>query len=1164
MRRVAAEKRDQKASNQTDAKKYVPGLDPLEKESSIMNIQPLGKVQADKMMKLVNRFIKEGGLSAAEKKAFYFWKANLVVENAEGVIHQEFMRDFWAWLLGRGKEIDHKKSPWYRQSLCNDVEVSAYVDSFVTKRHEFQLKLKLLAMRHPKGINQHYLYFKYVVRGEPPNSDHFLDDWGLFLDEFTEARAGGQKERNRDEIGDEYQGENAFHEMAPYGADRAIMARHSDARKVEKMIEGATRSWNDDDLEENGEASAKPPPRSPPGQPKKVDDKPKGSVVPVTVEEQIVAENLEFPDPPDLPSAPTRESKWPEEKDTDDLEKARKERQEEAAKYQEETRRMFREMSEFQAKLAEHSYNKTMDAFAELDRRENVRKMDAELAEAQKQLDKMQGRIQAEEAAKVVDEADKKQAERLQKMISEISEEQKNAKIRQEESEKRVVEMIRSRDEIMQKEIATLKESKNRSVELERISKTLGDMQAEMRLLNSRDIDKEIKATMAAEYEKQSVAFHSAIKEAVLKEREANVEEYKTLMQSREAFLQAAITKASLESEEKVKEVEKSLAEQRLRDKESVFNAVREMNVENTEKVRDELMNAVSDKMNGFDAQKLMHDMNNLNVNMHSFGTHFQNLNAVSQSSARAVDNFQSQLNEIRQTNEREKQLLAEAVSRTSKQAVEVANLEDRLKQQTALINSYQAKNLADAASFEERVKSGIQEQLAEQQRVLQTYQNQQEKQAKQFFQRARDSERKMDKMLKTRVKESRRNVAITVEKVQEQIASAPVLQGRIEQQEVPQGRLEEAQEPQVQEVEAENPVAEAVAVAAEPNPNDRKRPRDQEVPVPPKIEYIGEYLKNLAAWAAEPLQGIFAQQPALQALQTRVQKDVEILEKLPEKETVPSQTEAAKEVQITERFEAMSNLEKDLELFESQLDNQMEIEQSETEEQEKVAVKEKVKVARARISAEKRALMEAQKITEGVDGKRVTEKVSYKNMAGPERGPTTPVNQMRALQSGRMGGNVAGRNFSGKIARVSGQTAEEKKVYNTRLGSFLRETDKMMAEERNVKAKVVEESTEETYDMEQEEELYDNWDRQLRVEENLDQLAEDIAGCGILVDLDLKDECSRDPDDRFSDRNYAARLRRALNMIRTRRGLESRGEGEMEMEEEREKLQLEGLFNAN
>lgn len=254
MRRVAAETRNQKSSNLTDAKKYLPGLDPLEKESSIDNIQPLGKVEADRMMKLINRLLSRGGLSQEEKNAFNFWKANLVVENAQGIIHQEFMRDFWAWLLGRGKESDHKKSPWYRQSLCNDPEVSAYVDSFVTKRHEFQIKLKLLSMRHPQGINQHYLYFKYVIRGEPANSDHFLDDWGLFVDEVKEARALGQRERNFDEIGEVYQGENAFHEMAPYGSQRKLVGQTSHDRKAEKMVQNAAKSWANDDLsDEEGE-----------------------------------------------------------------------------------------------------------------------------------------------------------------------------------------------------------------------------------------------------------------------------------------------------------------------------------------------------------------------------------------------------------------------------------------------------------------------------------------------------------------------------------------------------------------------------------------------------------------------------------------------------------------------------------------------------------------------------------------------------------------------------------------------------------------------------------------------------------------------------------------------------------------------------------------------
>ena len=302
MRRVAAETRNQKTSNKVEgnAKKYLPGLDPLEKESSVTNIQPLGKVEADRMMKLINRLLAKGGLSPAEKKAFYFWKANLVVENAQGVIHQEFMRDFWAWLLGRGKETDHKKSPWYRQSLCNDSEVAAYVDAFVTKRHDFQVKLQLLGMRHPKGINQHYLYFKYKVRGEEPTSDHFLDDWGLFQDEFYEARELGQKERNRDEIGEEYQGENAFHEMAPYGSVRGEIGRKSHDLKAKKMVQTAALSWKNDDLSDE-EGDVPEIVQKIPEKEKKVLEQPTDSTA-ILEEDDAKADTIEYPEPPTVAS----------------------------------------------------------------------------------------------------------------------------------------------------------------------------------------------------------------------------------------------------------------------------------------------------------------------------------------------------------------------------------------------------------------------------------------------------------------------------------------------------------------------------------------------------------------------------------------------------------------------------------------------------------------------------------------------------------------------------------------------------------------------------------------------------------------------------------------------------------------------------------------------
>jgi len=259
MRRAAAEGRARPRDIGTDAKKYRPGLDPLEKEATITDIQPIGLEESERMMKMINRLLERGGLKNAEKNAFQFWKAQLAVDNMKGLVKREFLRDFWAWLLGRGKESDHKKCPWYRQSLANDEEVAIYCDTFLVKRTEFQIKLQLLRMRHPIGINQHYLYFKYVVRGEEPDADHFLEDWQLFVEEFETARIEGNAERNKNKFGiisDSagnaiYDGEGAVHEMAPYGPKRAEYAKKAHSKYSAKMESRAAIAWRSDDLSDD-------------------------------------------------------------------------------------------------------------------------------------------------------------------------------------------------------------------------------------------------------------------------------------------------------------------------------------------------------------------------------------------------------------------------------------------------------------------------------------------------------------------------------------------------------------------------------------------------------------------------------------------------------------------------------------------------------------------------------------------------------------------------------------------------------------------------------------------------------------------------------------------------------------------------------------------------
>ncbi len=189
-------------------KKFTVGLDPLEEETKLTSIQPLSTDSQKRMLKIVSDAIASGKLDAATNKALRMWRANLKANRLKGWVNSEFQRDFWAWLLGRGREDDQNKCFWYRQSLADDPEVRAYIDSFIVKRMEYMTKLELLRRRRPIGINQTYLFFKYIVRGEE-NANEFLSDWKIFQEEFDVA------------VKKQYWMDNEQyvhpHEMAPWG-----------------------------------------------------------------------------------------------------------------------------------------------------------------------------------------------------------------------------------------------------------------------------------------------------------------------------------------------------------------------------------------------------------------------------------------------------------------------------------------------------------------------------------------------------------------------------------------------------------------------------------------------------------------------------------------------------------------------------------------------------------------------------------------------------------------------------------------------------------------------------------------------------------------------------------------------------------------------------------
>lgn len=247
MRRRAAEQyQNQRPARATDEKaKYRPGLDPLEAEAHIGEIRALNHAEVTQLKKWVKRLLRKPNLSDTERNALLMWNANLTLDTLPGMVQQEFQRDFWAWLLGRGKQKDHDATPWGRQALTGDAEVAKYVDMFVEKRHEFGLKLELMKHRVPQGINQAYLYYKFIVRG----STDFLQDWEIFLKQFDEARRPPFNQWHRDPKDYPYP-----HEVAPYGDARAIVPAEARTRQRENFAAGFPANEN-------------PPSPRPPGAP---------------------------------------------------------------------------------------------------------------------------------------------------------------------------------------------------------------------------------------------------------------------------------------------------------------------------------------------------------------------------------------------------------------------------------------------------------------------------------------------------------------------------------------------------------------------------------------------------------------------------------------------------------------------------------------------------------------------------------------------------------------------------------------------------------------------------------------------------------------------------------------------------------------------------------
>lgn len=190
---------------------------PLEREQSAQRVKPLPShkllmLQRNAQQKIhdFNRLNNSvgGALPAAAddatKQKYYQLQSEaaaaemilMQVEQGalEDAVQQRFFVDWILWLLGRGNDDDVENTWWGREPLTDDPEVSAYIDAFYTKRQEAKLQIELLKNRAPVGINECYLYYKYIAKGIELSMDNYLGDWDRFHD-LIDRKAGGVRNR---------------------------------------------------------------------------------------------------------------------------------------------------------------------------------------------------------------------------------------------------------------------------------------------------------------------------------------------------------------------------------------------------------------------------------------------------------------------------------------------------------------------------------------------------------------------------------------------------------------------------------------------------------------------------------------------------------------------------------------------------------------------------------------------------------------------------------------------------------------------------------------------------------------------------------------------------------------------------------------------------------
>jgi hypothetical protein len=165
-------------------KKYSAPNHEIEREKILNEIMPRDHVQQKLLSSFIDDQLEQNPEDASYQAAWHMYKRQVETELFKNKQNKEFMLGFQKWLVGKGKDEDHQKTPWGKKFI-RDKGVLAYLDAFLDKKLSFYEEITRLAVRGYgqgpplKGINDFYLFYKYIIKGQfgKDGAGDFMYDW---------------------------------------------------------------------------------------------------------------------------------------------------------------------------------------------------------------------------------------------------------------------------------------------------------------------------------------------------------------------------------------------------------------------------------------------------------------------------------------------------------------------------------------------------------------------------------------------------------------------------------------------------------------------------------------------------------------------------------------------------------------------------------------------------------------------------------------------------------------------------------------------------------------------------------------------------------------------------------------------------------------------------